>query len=291
MKTRKPIAFLITDLDDTLWDWLEIWHAGFRPFLDAVSQKLQLPAEKLKTEIREIHQAEGTSEYSFLLGKMPSVRERFAPDEIVEQFRDAILAHREGRRRATRLFPGVLKTLMELKSKGVVLVAYSDSLSFYSKRRIRNTNLDGVLDFAYFPPDHGPPPALELGDVREMPGDYYELSKTQVRLTPKGKSKPAPEILKKILNDLSADEDEVLYIGDDVRKDVGMAQAVGVHDVFANYRPEKHDLPSYQLLREVSHWTDEMVKLDRLIRKPEKEPTAELGRGFHQLTEIFEFGR
>jgi phosphoglycolate phosphatase len=47
--------------------------------------------------------------------------------------------------------------------------------------------------------------------------------------------KPNPQGLKRILSTYSMDPSEVLVIGDSVKKDIAVAQALGCHDVWAEY--------------------------------------------------------
>jgi hypothetical protein len=58
---------LITDLDNTLFDWVALWCACFTAMMNKVVEISGIPVEDLKPEIRRVHQRHGTSEYSFLL--------------------------------------------------------------------------------------------------------------------------------------------------------------------------------------------------------------------------------
>jgi phosphoglycolate phosphatase-like HAD superfamily hydrolase len=58
---RPPVSMLITDLDNTLWDWFEAWFRSFSAMLDRLSSKTGISKEQLENEIREVHQRHGTS--------------------------------------------------------------------------------------------------------------------------------------------------------------------------------------------------------------------------------------
>lgn len=66
---------LVTDLDNTLWDWFAAWHASFSAMLDRLIETSGVPAEVLEPQIRAVHQARGTAEYSFLLDEVPALIE------------------------------------------------------------------------------------------------------------------------------------------------------------------------------------------------------------------------
>ena len=80
--------------------------------------------------------------------------------------------------------------------------------------------------------------------------------------------KPNPALLLHIINEIGAAPEECLYIGDSKMKDIAMAQDAGVTDVFAEYGVshfnDKKDI-RYDLLRDVTHWTDEDVEREKKI--------------------------
>src|SRR5438876_11276907 len=85
------VSLLVTDLDNTLWDWFEIWYRSFSALLDGIVSISGIPQEELEPEIRKIHQRRGTSEYSYLIGELPPLRELHGEDaNLQELYADAI---------------------------------------------------------------------------------------------------------------------------------------------------------------------------------------------------------
>jgi phosphoglycolate phosphatase len=62
MPAMKKTA-LITDLDNTLFDWVELWLNSFSSMLDSIVDISGIPKEQLIPEIRDVHRKHGTSEY------------------------------------------------------------------------------------------------------------------------------------------------------------------------------------------------------------------------------------
>ncbi|WP_207759366.1 hypothetical protein, partial [Sphingopyxis terrae] len=62
---------LISDVDNTLFDWVHIWHAAFSAMLNELLQLSGLDEDQLLPAIRAVHQHVGTSEYAFLIGDVP----------------------------------------------------------------------------------------------------------------------------------------------------------------------------------------------------------------------------
>jgi FMN phosphatase YigB (HAD superfamily) len=107
----RSVSVLITDLDNTLWNWFELWYSSFRPLLDALREKLGIPEEVLKAQIKKIHENHHTSEYSRLLQELPCIKDRFDENlDYATEFAEVINAYKEGRQTARALYPGVLKT-------------------------------------------------------------------------------------------------------------------------------------------------------------------------------------
>src|SRR4029077_19361275 len=90
---------LITDLDNTLFDWVEIWVRCFGPMLEKLAELSAVPKEVLIPEIRTVHQKHGTSEYSFLIDELPSLRPLLRDQPARYVFAPAIEVYRDQRRK------------------------------------------------------------------------------------------------------------------------------------------------------------------------------------------------
>lgn len=277
---------VITDLDNTLFDWVDIWYKSFSAMLDSLIEKSRILRSVLLPEIREIHRLHGTAEYAFLIEELPSLREKHPQGNLTEIYADSIQAFRTARTSALRLYPGVEKTLRLLKQSGCRIVGYTESLEFYSLYRIRHLGLDGILDFVYTPPDHSFPSGLTKEGIRLYPPESYQLKHTQHRHTPPGELKPNPRLLADIIRDTGGTLRQTIYIGDNKMKDIAMAQAAGVIDVHAKYG-EAQNRPEYELLREVTHWPSQSVQKE--MEQDHVKPSYELKDSFAEIRELFDF--
>lgn len=253
---------LVTDLDNTLWDWFAAWHASFGGMLDALVEDSGVSREVLECQIRAVHQRYGTAEYSNLVNEVPALVDAANGDEPAHVFSRAIDILRVERRRHTNLYPGVPEALTALKSSGVAIIAYTESLAYWTEWRIRHTRLDGVIDVLYSAPDHDLPRGVSFS--RSRPPAGYGLKLTEHRHLARGVLKPNSAVLLRILLDSGFAPDEASYIGDSLMKDVAMAQSAGVADIHAKYG-EAQRRPEYDLLRRVTHWTDEDVAREKEI--------------------------
>ncbi|MBD8199128.1 HAD family hydrolase [Pantoea agglomerans] len=279
---------LITDLDNTLFDWFTLWYESFNEMLIKASEISKIPICELKKEIRIIHQKHGTAEYSFVLEEIPQFKEIYGEREnIVSQLDEAIHAFRSARKKNLKMYPTVYETLTALKNRGVKIVAYTESKEYYSNYRISKLGLDGVIDILYSPKDHLIPTGVQSQNK-------YDLIHTVNAHTPENEIKPNPKILLDIISGIGAKKEFCVYVGDSEMKDISMAKEAGVDAVFAKYGTSHftNNIEGYNLLRDVTHWTDADVERERKIKENNKDIHADyVIERFSELLELFKFKR
>lgn len=285
ISTKPRIKTVVTDLDNTLFDWVEMWGTSFTALLAVLLRSSGIPRDELLPEIRAVHQRHHTAEYAFLLQQLPSLKRLHPNEDVTVVYADAIQAYKDARASSLRLYPGARETLDRLKAAGCRIIGYTESQSFYSSYRIRTLGLDGVLDALFSPADHDRPDDFK----RSKPDDAYGLLRTRHEHTPPGEYKPNPDILLDILRKVDADKETSIYVGDSLMKDVAMAQDAGVRDVHAKYGEATHR-EVYELLRLVTHWSDEDVERERRINaRGSVTPTYVLRKSISELFNFFEF--
>jgi phosphoglycolate phosphatase len=289
---RSFATVLVTDMDNTLFDWLGMWQAAFGAMLEHLMADSGVPRATLEAEFFAIHQRHGTTEYAFAIQELPSLRARHAPDaeDLPGRYAAAIDAYRVMRRRTLALYPGVRETLRAVRAAGALVIAYTESRAYYADYRVRTLELDGALDYLYSLPDHALPEGVTASQIRRYPPEHYRLRSTVARHTREGTWKPDASVLRDILSDVGAEPAAAVYVGDSLIKDVTMAQAAGVLDVFARYG-DVRSRPGYGLLRRVTHWSPAMLARSEGIREADVRPTHVLGDGFAELLDHVEFRR
>lgn len=289
---RSFATVLVTDMDNTLFDWLGMWQAAFGAMLEHLMADSGVPRATLEAEFFAIYQRHGTTEYAFAIQELPSLRARHAPDaeDLPGRYAAAIDAYRVMRRRTLALYPGVRETLRAVRAAGALVIAYTESRAYYADYRVRTLELDGALDYLYSLPDHALPEGVTASQIRRYPPEHYRLRSTVARHTREGTWKPDASVLRDILSDVGAEPAAAVYVGDSLIKDVTMAQAAGVLDVFARYG-DVRSRPGYDLLRRVTHWSPAMLARSEGIREADVRPTHVLGDGFAELLDHVEFRR
>lgn len=286
-----PRQLLITDLDNTLWDWFEAWYQSFSALIDGLVALSGVDRATLEQQIKAIHQQRGTTEYSNLVRELPALKAAAAPRDPVEVYDAALHAQNSRRKATTRLYPGVSQSLRLLKDAGVRIAAYTESGAYWTEWRIRHTGLDGVIDVLYSSPDYDLIAGLTVADLRTGHYDQasYGLRATQHRNVPHGVLKPNEAILRWILDEQGCHPSEAAYLGDSLMKDITMAQAAGVLDVQACYGLAQHR-EEYDLLRRVTHWSDQDVARERTLAHPDGDvvPTLVCRDRFDEILPVFQ---
>jgi len=289
MKHKEAKSVLITDLDNTLFDWFDIWCATFKPLLETTSKISGIDRNKLIQEIRPIHQKHGTAEYAFVLEEIPSLLEKYGSrDKIHIELGEAIYAARSNRLKHLKLYKGVYDTLAELRAKRVRVIAYTESKEWYTKFRLKRLGLDFFIEKVYSPGDH------EYLPIDDSMRTDISFDNVEFKKTPKDELKPNPKLLLDIISDAGVDKNECIYIGDSEIKDIDMAHEAGVTSVFAKYGTSHFEQrpDDYNLLRSVTHWTDEVVLREKQLKESALNHKADFEiNNFEELLDLFEFRR
>ena len=168
------IDLFITDLDNTLYDWVDYYVPSFLAMIEELATITGVSVPDLKSSFKKLHEKYGTSEYSFAifeLDVLAKANSGLTANQILEKYAPAIKAFRSTRKRTLRLFPGVKETLAELKGCGIKLVALTDSLMFHAVARLKRLEIEDLFSGIFAPPDHGLPPGVIEQDVRYFSDD------------------------------------------------------------------------------------------------------------------------
>jgi len=287
---QKRVNFVVTDLDDTIWDWLSMWHKSFSPFLNRISQEFNIDIIELKNDFKQLHQKYGTTEASFIIDDLKLLNAQHRESIYIEANGSKSIIHEyySNKKSNLALFDDTLKTLSSIKSCGAMIIGFTESHSFYTKYRLKTLNIDGLIDCIYAPVDSELPETVK----KYYPEGYWEPQKTEFRYLSREVKKPNAEILEIILKDFNAKKENTIYIGDKLDRDVFMAKEAGITSVYAQYGDKSED-NKYDLLREVTHWSDHDVQREIKFKADFKGktivPDVTLEKSSKDLMDSFEF--
>jgi phosphoglycolate phosphatase-like HAD superfamily hydrolase len=278
--TSHPMKrLLITDLDNTLYDWVTFYARAFRGMTDSLVALLGIPRDQLLDEFKAIHQACNNSEQPFAALDLPSVRKAF-PGESRERLAARLAGPFEvfnaERRARLRLYDGVKSTLSLLKSDGVRIVGYTEAIAVNAWYRLRLLEIQDLFSRLYaLDGDLAPHPNPGHAELHAPPPD-------RVVSVPRTERKPNPKLLLHICASEGFAPGDACYIGDSPARDIAMAKRAGVAAVLARYG-QTHDEDDWELLVRITHWTAADVAGER--GAPPVEPDYEID-GFAALRAI-----
>jgi phosphoglycolate phosphatase-like HAD superfamily hydrolase len=289
MSDKKRINFVVTDLDDTIWDWLKMWHSSFEPYLKRISLEYDIDIDELTEDFKTVHQRYRTTEASFIYKDLETLNKDHKINFENNKDGEKSILHEyySLKKKNLELYSSVLDTLQSIKNTGALLIGFTESNAFFTKYRIKHLQLDGLFDCIYAPVDFDVPETV----YRHYSEKTWEPKKTEFRYLAKNTRKPAPEILEIIIRDFKASKDNTIYIGDKLDKDMSMAIDAGVTSVYAKYG-HKIESKEYELLKKVTHWTQEDVNREILFKNNHKEsPKVDftLNKSFDELLNYFTF--
>lgn len=252
IKPSAPISLIVSDIDNTVFDWVNYYVHAFSALLDHVSEVIHVPWLQLANEAKQVFSDHGSIEYPFLVQELPSVN-RFYGSDIDAMLEGVVRVAREKFLRAAdphmRPYEDVVKTLTEIRARlpGVPVVALTDAPRYVAMWKLNKLGLLEFFDAVYGLPDPRIPtcdvnrrvkvdPDILLKHLQQRNFGY----KGRIRILPDDYEKPGIRGLKTVLMDYDMDEPHelrknVLWIGDNLRKDVGLGNKLGVQTAWAEY--------------------------------------------------------
>jgi FMN phosphatase YigB (HAD superfamily) len=256
------VRALITDLDNTLYDWVTFFALAFDAMVTELTQILSIDRGSLQSEFKEIHQRYGSTETPWAALELPSVRARF-PDasasELAQQLGPAFKAFSAARKNHLTLYDGVADTLAHLVSNGVVVIGHTEALAVNAFYRL--TLLGVAEQFSRLYTIEGKTIEHPFPErLRSFPAPDL------IRTLPPSERKPNPSVLLDICKREGLSLDECLYVGDSATRDVAMAKQAGVRAVWARYGT-RYDPLLWNSIVEVTHWTSADVRRESKLKE------------------------
>lgn len=265
---------LITDFDNTLFDWFDYWYQAFNGALCYIlKHSTGINKEDFLLDIKKIHEHHNTTEYLNVfkdIAKLPKYRNILNFTDIcckATDLREKLKAEN------LHLFFGVFETLKYLKQNSYKIILFTESEAYSTSARVKALKLDGIIDYIYAPP------AKNAG--------ITDLKKTElISFNEQKHYKPNSQNIEKILSDINVEKRNCYYVGDSLIKDIKMAQNAQIIDIYAKYGENYKTKKEYELLKKVTFWTDSLVKAEAQSNEQDIRPTYILENSFKEILNI-----
>jgi FMN phosphatase YigB (HAD superfamily) len=258
-----PQKLLVTDLDNTLYDWVTFFARSFGDMIAKLVEMTGIDRGILIAEFKEVHQRYGNSEQPFSLLELPSLRQHFGtttPSELLKLVDPALHAFNRTRKASLRLYPTVRETLEELTDRGVIVVGHTEATPINSYWRLQKLEIAHLFRHLYaLEGQVGLHPNPSRADPARPPAGF-------VRLVPKSERKPNPNLLIDICTREGVSIANTVYVGDSLTRDISMAKTAGVTAAWAKYGTA-YDQSLWGLLVSITHWTYEDVRREGELKR------------------------
>ncbi|MGE0172249.1 MAG: HAD family hydrolase [Oligoflexales bacterium] len=260
------LKLLVCDIDNTLFDWAVYYSRCFKALVKTLSKIIKVSEAKIYEEAKLVFAAHDSVEYPFLVQQLPSVLAYFKEDveAIIEQaVKPTRRAFSLEAKKCLVPYPPVKETLAFVKSVHPTcpLVALTDAPRYVAMWKLNKLGLLNSFDAVYGLPDPKIPTHEKTNKVlveQEILIKHLNRSdfgyKGKVRVLPSDYEKPGTKGLKMVLIDYEVDEgkidkSEVLWVGDNLSKDIVLGKSLGVHTAWAKYGAQVNPTLKKQIIR------------------------------------------
>jgi phosphoglycolate phosphatase len=228
---------VITDLDNTLYPWVDYIVPSVEAMVDSLVATTGLPRVRIVQSLKAVYSKYESNEYPFAIQES----ELFKPYEAdFDSFNALVLgparqAFRIAREHYLRPYPGVRETLEALRDRKLLVIGLTDAPRNAAELRLKWLKLDHHFDALYTLPGYPLPENVDPEIRKRDAAGHYRSRVQRVEELPHTAEKPSPDGLRRILEDFRLEPDQALYVGDNVKKDMPAAQACDVLGVWAEY--------------------------------------------------------
>lgn len=244
---------LITDLDDTLYSWINFFVPAFYEMVDSLTKITGIDKKILLDEYKTIHQNCCNVEYPFATLELPSIREKYGRYDNVElkkMLNEAFHRFNSVRKKKLELYPGVYETLNILYQKGIKIIGYTDSAEENGYYRLKKLGIENLFEKVYL-------------SISNFKNDRNMITPDKIKFVQT--KKPDPNTLLQICRAENVAIDDAIYVGDSMTKDIYMAYCAKMDSIRMNAGKVSPDI--YSKLVAISHWTQYDFEQEMEIKK------------------------
>jgi len=276
---------LITDLDNTLYDWVTFFVKAFNVMVDELSKLISIDKEKLFKEFKSLHQSYGNTEQPFSILELPSVKKHFGnipTIELIKKVDVPLHAFNSMRKKYLKLYDGVGETLFTLSKNDFIIVGHTEAIAENGFYRLEKLNILKYFNRLY---------AMDSnykGHPDSKRANLFKIPKEFIINIHKSDKKPNPKLIFDICKKEKISTINTWYIGDSLVRDIVMAKLAGVNSIWARYGTE-YDTKLWDTLVKVTHWTERDVILENNLKKKYSKIKPDyIINKFSEILEIFD---
>ncbi len=265
------IEMVIYDGDNTIWDWLAYATPAYEAMAKCISEETGIPEDDIIKAMQDFYVSANSIENEGLVQGLEAMQifDKVKNYDRTELIRKAQKTYSDVRRANMHVYPGiqkVMKATNETKKGNIIL---SDAPSFQVAMRIKHSKLSPYIKEVFARPTAkiSLPPEIE---ERRKKGLY----EAPFKVTEIEDEKPDTDLEKILKMTKEEIRKYVVIIGDNDKKDMGLARRYGCRGIHAVY-----GLPTAEMGRRIARFSPQSVLKKNMsqpgspCRKAENEKT------------------
>ncbi len=242
---------LITDLDNTLYNWIDYFAPCFRAMVEDISLATGVDEDELHRQFQAVYRSYQAPEYRWAICEL-EVMQKLHTDEVNQLVWSGFNKFIRGRSRHLYLYPGVEDMLRTLKGRGFTVIGVSNAPVREVLSRVRCLKIYEHLD------------ALVAWEGVHR-GDQRLASRTvplglELHTFPKQHLKPSTHPYDEALRRFAPQSHgRVIVLGDSIGNDLVPGHQIGALTVWARYGT-RFEPENFKTLSRLSYWDTEHMK-------------------------------
>lgn len=250
---------LLTDVDNTLFSWIDFFAPCFRALVHAVAQRGQLDEDELYDGFQLTFVKEGSVEYRRAI--QDNLVVRLLPDQVQQDLTNVgTIAFGQAMRRHLKPYPDVKSTLRRLRFEDVKVVAVTNSGALQALDRLRRLGINGLVDgIVAWDHDVAGRADSETEYDTLLAGRAQRSGVAWVRAIPTEQLKPNQAAYQEAFAGLGLAADNIWILGDSLYKDLSPAAGLGATSIWARYG-QRFEQRNFNTLLRITHWSEEKIR-------------------------------
>ncbi len=145
------VTTLLTDLDNTLYDWVAFFAPSFRAMVHALARELTVEEDVLYADFKDVYMRVGTLEFQHAVQNLKLV-EGVTPLRLSRLVHIATVAFARARKRNLLPYPGVAETLNHFKTCHTSIIGVTNAPLGRGVGRLKHLGLwryfDGLVGWS-----------------------------------------------------------------------------------------------------------------------------------------------
>lgn len=298
---------LITDIDNTLYNWIDSFAPAFRAMIHVLHRKTKIDENSLFDSFKKVFKEHKSTQYPFAIQELDVIKELNLTNE--ELFQEVIKPARtafsitRNKRLKKNIYPNVRETLKWLKDNGVIIIGLTDASQYQIEKRLKLLHISHFFDYLIAKQNfHISDEDIQLlVDTRgfgkkNSTKDYKNRYKNNLLKSPSAISKKTQISVEQLKPKLYSFElikikyniskDNIYMVGDSISKDIAFAKKLGIKDIWAKYGKaiEKKNI---ETMNRISYWSDEKKRIEKIMQT-ELYPSMTIN-DFAEVRNVFKY--